>query len=108
MLFLFPKLSEILQSEDLLVPIDHPLDLFAVPLKNLKVKINLQEATDSFNHYRRFILLGRLHPLIPLLAHNQSRETVLLKSIREYSIQPRYPPTASITYKYLNLMGVSL
>jgi hypothetical protein len=29
--------------------------LFAIPLKKLKVKINIQEATDSFKNFNRFI-----------------------------------------------------
>jgi hypothetical protein len=30
-------------------------NLFAIPLKKLKVKIKIQEATDSFKNYKRFI-----------------------------------------------------
>jgi hypothetical protein len=29
-------------------------NLFAIPLKKLKVKIKIQEATDSFKNYKRF------------------------------------------------------
>jgi hypothetical protein len=29
-------------------------NLFAIPLKKLKVKIKIQEATDSFENYKRF------------------------------------------------------
>jgi hypothetical protein len=36
-------------------------NLFAIPLKKLKVKINIQEATDSFKNCKRFIFqLGSL------------------------------------------------
>jgi hypothetical protein len=31
-------------------------NLFAIPLKKLKVKISIQEATDSFKNCKRFIL----------------------------------------------------
>jgi hypothetical protein len=30
-------------------------NLFAIPWKKLKVKIKIQEATDSFKNYKRFI-----------------------------------------------------
>jgi hypothetical protein len=30
-------------------------NLFAIPLKKLKVIIKIQEATDSFKNYKRFI-----------------------------------------------------
>jgi hypothetical protein len=30
-------------------------NLFAIPLKKLKEKIKIQEATDSFKNYKRFI-----------------------------------------------------
>jgi hypothetical protein len=30
-------------------------NLFAIPLKKLKVKIKIQEVTDSFKNYKRFI-----------------------------------------------------
>jgi hypothetical protein len=30
-------------------------NLFAIPLKKLKIKINIQEATDSFKNCKRFI-----------------------------------------------------
>ncbi len=29
-------------------------NLFAIPLKKLKIKIKIQEATDSFKNYKRF------------------------------------------------------
>jgi hypothetical protein len=36
-------------------PINKERDnLFAIPLKKLKVKIKIQEATDSFKNYKRF------------------------------------------------------
>jgi hypothetical protein len=31
------------------------VDLFAIPLKKLKAKIEIQEATESFKNYKRFI-----------------------------------------------------
>jgi hypothetical protein len=38
------------------LPIDKERgNLFAIPLKKLKVKINIQEATDSFKNCKRFI-----------------------------------------------------
>jgi hypothetical protein len=37
-------------------------NLFAIPLKNIKVQIKTQGAADSFKNHQRFILLGPIHP----------------------------------------------
>jgi hypothetical protein len=55
-------------------------NLFAIPLKKLKVKINIQEATDSFKNCKSSSF-NRVLSLYTTCSSSQSRETVPLKGL---------------------------
>ncbi len=53
-------------------------NLFAIPLKKLKVKINIQEATDSFKNFKNSS--NKVLSLYTTCSSSQSHETVPLRS----------------------------